>query len=162
MIKGLLIVGLLLMGDLMAYEIKVVEPQRESLFYETMLFNIAREGAQKADVSPVTPFYLEVVDSNNHPIGGLAGYEFYGSLLIDILWVDPNHRRKGIGSTLLQKAEEWAQEKNLRFIMLSTMEFWSAQKFYEKNGFSLEYVREGFEKGFKQYHLIKKIKPKRL
>ncbi len=140
------------------YEIKIVELEQETEFYGVILDKITTEAAQKTGLSKVKPFYLEIRDDNNKLIGGLAGYEFYGSLLIDILWVDPDHRKKGLGSRLLKKAEELAIKSHLKFITVASMEFWGCKSFYEKNGFTIEYIREGFAGDFKQYNFIKELK----
>ncbi len=59
------------------------------------------------------------------------------TLYIDDLCVDPSARRQGIASKLMDRAREYAKEKNCRMIMLNVWEFnGSALDFYEKYGFS--------------------------
>jgi dihydrofolate reductase len=58
------------------------------------------------------------------------------TLYIDDLCVDPNARRLGIGKLLINKAAEYAKEKNCSMLMLNVWEFnGGAVEFYEKLGF---------------------------
>lgn len=59
------------------------------------------------------------------------------TLYVDDLCVDPSARRQGIASKLMDRAKEYAKEKNCRMIMLNVWEFnESALDFYEKYGFT--------------------------
>ena len=51
-----------------------------------------------------TPIHIVEYDANGNVIGGILGGTYWGWLYIDILWVDENYRRKGIGASLLQEA----------------------------------------------------------
>lgn len=58
------------------------------------------------------------------------------TLYIDDLCVDPNYRRRGIARMLIDKAKEYAKQKNCLFLMLNVWEFnRSAVEFYESCGF---------------------------
>lgn len=126
-------------------------------FYHELLENISQESAQQNALDlPVQPIFLQAFHHKN-PIGGIAAFEFYGSIMIDILWVNPEFRNQGIGSKLLKEIEEIAQKKHLKFITVSTMSFWNVSKFYKKHGFRLEGERKGYAKNFSQFHYIKTI-----
>ena len=51
---------------------------------------------------------LNIVEYNESGdvIAGLIGGTYWGWMYVDILWVDEKHRNKGIGSKLLQEAEQ--------------------------------------------------------
>jgi GNAT superfamily N-acetyltransferase len=52
------------------------------------------------------------------------------------LMVDPNHRRQGIGSLLLNEAERYCWERDWRELRLETHGGWrAALAFYKKHGF---------------------------
>lgn len=125
--------------------------------YDYLVFQIGQEAARNTGLNQSSNITIELRNKENKIIAGMAGYEFYGSLVIDVLWVDSHYRKLGIGTTLLNKTEEIARSKNLSFISVSTMEWWNCKGFYEKNGFLLEFTREGFDKNYKQYHLIKRL-----
>jgi GNAT superfamily N-acetyltransferase len=124
---------------------------------ESLALKITEEASLKTGLKKVCNFGIEVTDENNKLIGGLSGYEFYGSLIIDILWIDPLYRKKTIGSLLLKKVDDLAKQRSIKFISVSTMEWWDCVNFYEKHGFKLEFIREGFDNGYKQYHLKKTL-----
>ncbi|MBW8308656.1 MAG: GNAT family N-acetyltransferase [Candidatus Paracaedibacteraceae bacterium] len=124
---------------------------------EHLALKITEEASLKTGLKKVCSFGIEVKDENNKLIGGLSGYEFYGSLVIDVLWIDPLYRKKTIGSLLLKKVDALAKQRNIKFISVSTMEWWDCVHFYEKHGFKLEFIRDGFDNGYKQYHLKKTL-----
>jgi ribosomal protein S18 acetylase RimI-like enzyme len=70
---------------------------------------------------------------------------------IDDFAVDARFRRRGVGRALMQKAVDWAKEKNLPGIMLETQDVnVPACRFYENFGFKLR----GFDT-----HLYKGLTP---
>jgi len=103
--------------------------------------------------------HLEVVakDANGKVLGGLYGYFFWAWLEIHILAVDEAQRKQGIGKSLIQKAEAVAIQKNTFKIRLNTFEF-QAPQFYERLGYKIVAVEEGFPEGSCTYHFHKMLK----
>ena len=132
-----------------------------SKFYNILLESIGSEAAEDFKTQKVAPLLLKATNSKNEVIGGLAAYFFYGSLLIDILWIKKEYRKRGIGSSLMKKAESIAIDKKLKMISVSTMGFWNNLDFYKKQGFQVEFIKKGFEKNLLQYHLVKQITDKK-
>lgn len=56
-------------------------------------------------------------------------------VFVEEMFVQPNIQRKGYGTMLLEKVEEYIREKGLAGITLSTNRYAPAPKFYAKNGF---------------------------
>ena len=83
---------------------------------------------------PNEKFYFEAQEN-----GKLAGYvacEYAaGVLYISTLIVGETFRRRGIGRTLLQKAEEYGKDLGAHTIWLKTGKNWPENKFYEKLGY---------------------------
>ena len=67
-------------------------------------------------------------------IGGLWGSIALDWLQIELLFVPEEQRGKGLGSTLIQAAEDAASEKGCRGVWLDTFSF-QAKGFYEKLGY---------------------------
>jgi GNAT superfamily N-acetyltransferase len=66
--------------------------------------------------------------------GGLTGSSYYDWLFVKWLWVAEPYRRQGIGSALLDRAEQVARERNVGAVYLDTFTF-QAPNFYEKHGY---------------------------
>ncbi len=68
-------------------------------------------------------------------VGGLVGKTFYNWLYVDLVWVQEECRRSGIGSRVMKAAERRARERKLNGIYLWT-ESWQAPLFYTKLGYT--------------------------
>jgi ribosomal protein S18 acetylase RimI-like enzyme len=62
-----------------------------------------------------------------------------------------------VAKKLIHAAEELALERKSTFMTVSTMD-WEALPFYQKIGYEIEFVREGFEKDSKMFFLRKNLK----
>ncbi len=87
-------------------------------------------------------------------IGGLIGLTYWDWLYIDRLWVDTVHRSKGIGTKILETAEQEARLRGCLGVYLNTHDFQNVA-FYEKRGFKIEGEIKDFPKGYSRYLLAK-------
>ena len=67
-------------------------------------------------------------------IGGLVGETAREALAINLLWISPAHRHRGLGATLLARAEAEAAARGCRLAWLDTYDF-QARPFYERRGY---------------------------
>lgn len=74
-------------------------------------------------------------DAHGHLVGGLLGQIRVHWLHVDILVTAPGHRRSGLGSELMARAERVARQHACVGLWLDTFEF-QAPGFYEKLGFT--------------------------
>ncbi len=65
---------------------------------------------------------------------GLKGKIEYSWLFVDWLWVSPTNRGSGLGSRLLRRGEEVAQEKGCTGVFLGSFTF-QAPDFYKRQGY---------------------------
>ena len=79
---------------------------------------------------------LSVRDDDGALLAGLSADFHWHCMYLDVLWVEPQHRKKGLGSSLLRQAERIAMERPCEVIYLSTFQF-QAPEFYAKHGYSL-------------------------
>jgi GNAT superfamily N-acetyltransferase len=103
------------------------------------------------------PAEAYAVDDSGTLIGGCVGStaDVWHWLIIDTMWVDPSHRRQGIGRELLGDVERQARERGCRWAKLNTWEF-QAPGFYERLGYEV-YGREiDFPPGHVN-HLMRKV-----
>lgn len=88
-------------------------------------------------------------------IGGLIGYVDWGRwLYIDVIWVDANYRKRGIGQYLIEVAEQKAIKKRIKRARLYTFDF-QALSFYKKLGYTVYGELEDFPEGHTAYYLKK-------
>ena len=73
-------------------------------------------------------------------VGVLQAYSAFAEIYVDDLWVEPEHRKQGIGRALLKALEIQFKGKGYNNINLVTSQF-QAIDFYKKCGFEIEFVR---------------------
>ena len=103
-----------------------------------------------------TPLNIVEYDDKGEIIGGILGGTYWGWLYVDILWVHESHRRKGIGTKLLQKAESEARDRGCHHVHLETMS-WQAPEFYKKHGYELTATLPDLPVGHQKYLLTKAL-----
>ena len=87
-------------------------------------------------------------------IGYLHGNIVWHWLYIDLLWVQPEFQKSGIGMALMLEAEQHARAQKLTGIHLTTQD-WQAEGFYKKLGYE-EFSRfENFPPGYQRIGLRK-------
>jgi GNAT superfamily N-acetyltransferase len=101
-------------------------------------FNFATTGIYDARLLVVL-----LRDDAGRIYAGLSGHTWGGVAEVRFLWVDAAKRHTGVGSQLLQAAEEEARSRGCNKVVLSTHSF-QAPDFYRRHG----YVFAG---GFSEY-----------
>lgn len=128
----------------------------DSSHREIILTELNNQAEITKKLSPMTPFAFSYFDDQNNFIAGIEGYDIYGGLYIDLLFVNNEHRKNGYGTKLVGKAIEFGTGLGCRFAYLSTMDF-EAKPFYQKLGFEIEYIRQGYHNDSSMYYLKKQL-----
>lgn len=102
------------------------------------------------------PLQFVVRDDAGHIVGGLVGVTRWQWLYVAKLWLDERLRGRGLGTTLLQMAEDEARRRGCIGASLDTFEH-QARPFYEKLGWELFGTLEGYPAGTRQYFLRKTL-----
>lgn len=124
---------------------------------ENVLFEgVVQAAAAAKGMSRICPFAFFIRDSHKAILAGAKGVSLYGCLYVDMLWVAPDIRHKGVGSQLIDACEKLGRKRNCTFVSLTTMD-WEALPFYQKLGYEIEFVRKGYEKNSKMYLLRKNL-----
>jgi len=89
-------------------------------------------------------------------VGGVHGSITEDSMYIGWLVVDEEYKGNGVGKNLMYKIEEKARELNVYSINLGTTEF-QAEKFYDKLGYKIVFMKENDPRGYKSYSMVKKV-----
>ena len=102
---------------------------------EAILTPLRAYNASKAGPTVSEQIALLVRDDNDEILGGLYGRVFYQWFFIELLSVPELARGQGMGSKLMQMAEDLARERCCVGLWLDTFEF-QAPGFYKKCGYS--------------------------
>ena len=105
------------------------------------------------------PINIVEYDDNGNIVGGIIGGTYWGWMYIDILWVDGDHRRRGIGTRLLHEAEKEALKRGCHHVHVDSMS-WQAPEFYKKHGYEVIGILPDIPEGNQKYLLIKDLQKK--
>ena len=89
-------------------------------------------------------------------VAGVFGTAYWGKLHIRILWVHPDWQSKGLGSRLMDWAEERGKELGCTSVMVDTMSF-QAPRFYAQRGYRQFGLSEGYEGGASRHYFEKAL-----
>jgi len=144
----------------MKFFVSVEESYRQQILDELIVYN--QEHGQTPyfksgkNITPKKPFGVYCLEENEQFLGGAVVYERFDWLYVDILFLNPNSRKHGLGSQLLAEIQRIAQEKDCVGINLETWDF-QARAFYEKNGFEVCGKIEDYPRGNTLYNMIKRV-----
>ena len=99
---------------------------------------------------------ISLRDEAGRLLAGLYGWTWGGSAFVDLLWVDEQWRRTGLGSRLLTSAEEEARSRGCTQVLLSTHTF-QAPDFYAARGYRETGRFADYPAGGAQIHLAKAL-----
>jgi GNAT superfamily N-acetyltransferase len=91
-------------------------------------------------------------------VAGLFGWTWGGCCEVRFLWVHEQRRGQGYGTQLLLTAEQEAAARGCLLITLDTHQF-QAPAFYQKHGYEVFGVLDGYPLGYKKYCLRKPLAP---
>lgn len=94
---------------------------------------------------------LESINGNDVPVGFTQLYPTFSSVravknwILNDLYVDAQHRKKGVGEKLIEAAMQFAKDDNATYVQLETAaDNYNAQRLYESIGFVKQQPEEGF------------------
>lgn len=111
---------------------------------------------QKKNMGRIKTFGIFAKDALGTVLGGVTGFNIYGSMYVDMLWIKEDLRSHGLGKKLMTEAEKLGRQRNCTFATLTTMD-WEALPFYQKLGYEIEFIREGYANNSKMYLLRKSL-----
>jgi GNAT superfamily N-acetyltransferase len=114
---------------------------------EIYAFNVEATGS--SDGRMLT---LRAVDGAGRLVAGLSGWTWGGCAYVDVLWVSTEHRRQGLGTRLMDAAEQEAVARGCTLIVLSTHSF-QAPDFYRARGYVQTGRTNDYPVGHAQIHL---------
>lgn len=130
------------------------DPAHVKALYSLLLaFNNAASGS----IYDGRPLVISVTHpESGEVLGGLYGATGYGYLHVDMLLVPESLRRTGVGSRLMQQAEDEAVRRGCHGSYLDTFDF-QARGFYERIGYSVFGQIDGMPPGHTRFFLCKSL-----
>ncbi len=113
-------------------EAEIQAPIHNAILDELMEYNKSQVGAYERK-----PFSIYIKDTYGKVIAGLTGVALVNyDCLVNIVAVDPAHRRQGYGRQIFSALDTFATEQKCTNIRLETADF-QARGFYEKMGYQM-------------------------
>ena len=97
-----------------------------------------------------------VRDVDNRMVAGICGNTWGDCLEIRQFWVEEARRKQGLGTKLLEAAEQEARRRGCGQVLLMTFSF-QAPAFYAKHGFEVVAVVDNHPRGHKNMLLRKHL-----
>jgi GNAT superfamily N-acetyltransferase len=93
-------------------------------------------------------------------VAGFVGLAYFGWLDVQALWVSESERGTGLGSRLLNAAEQQAVSMGARFALVDTFS-WQAAPFYAKQGYvefgRLDHFPQGSSRTYMKKTLVAEV-----
>ncbi|MEF9952045.1 MAG: GNAT family N-acetyltransferase [Clostridium sp.] len=129
--------------------------ESEQVINEIVNYNLSKVPKTQEDAF----IYINrvILNSEGKIIAGINSRMYcWNCLYIDVLWIDKDYRKQGLGSIILKEVETTAKEKGCYLIHLDTFDF-QAKDFYIKNGYKVFGVLDECPKDHKRYFMSKII-----
>src|SRR5262249_36096623 len=97
-----------------------------------------------------------VRDDQQRLCAGIKGWTWCGSGYISALWVHEHLRGQGVGTQLLQAAEQEARTRGCHQVVLDSYSF-QAPGFYQKHGYEVFAILEDHPRNHRNYYLRKRL-----
>ncbi|MDO8124095.1 MAG: GNAT family N-acetyltransferase [Candidatus Hermodarchaeota archaeon] len=105
--------------------------------------------------NPRIQINLIIKNAEGQVIGGLNGGSILKALYIDQLWIDERYRGQGYGKELMMVAEGIARKEGCISSLAMVYSF-QAPEFFQKLGYEIFGVSDGYPKPIKEYYFVKK------
>lgn len=108
------------------------------------------------NIDEVKSIGVFVSNAQGKKLAGLTGSTSGNWLRIDMLWVSEAMRGQGVGSQLMQAAEEEARRRGCLYAQVDTVSF-QARPFYEKLGYTLRFSLDHYPRHHQRHYLSKAL-----
>jgi GNAT superfamily N-acetyltransferase len=128
---------------------------------DTASRSVIQQGLFDANVKVTGDGHFDAVcvtarDANANVIGGVVGEAYWGWVNFTAVWVHPEHRRKGIASTMLKQAEAQAVRLGYTQAYLDTFSF-QVPDLYRRAGYEVFGQLDNFPAGVHRLFMRKSL-----
>lgn len=121
------------------------------------LGNLIRSYNQsKREPSKSEPLNIYVEDEQGNLLAGMSAETFGNWLEIEYLYVSEDLRGQGIGSEILNRAEQEARERKCKYSFVNTFQF-QAPDFYKKHGYKEVFALKEYPYTGERYYYTKDL-----
>jgi ribosomal protein S18 acetylase RimI-like enzyme len=107
---------------------------QERAIAQQLIDEVDRFNVEKTGIADARELLVTEIGDEGELVGGVYGWSWGGTCWIEALWVRGDTRRSGLGSRLLDAAEEIARSRGCSQVALDTHSF-QAPDFYRRHGF---------------------------
>jgi GNAT superfamily N-acetyltransferase len=126
-------------------------PAEESALVDA---GLGQANASSAPLHEVRPLSCFVRSAEGAVVGGAIGRTWGLCCELQQLWVEPAHRRIGLGSLLVRRFEERAESRGCRTFYLETFSF-QAPASYRSLGYEARLTLRGFGAGIAKHVMVR-------
>ncbi|MCP4204625.1 MAG: GNAT family N-acetyltransferase [bacterium] len=137
------------------FEITVSESPRPELVARLQA-GLTEHARSFVDAPGFQSLSVFAADAEGDLAGGTAGKVNWNWLSVNLLWVAAAHRRRGLGSLLLERIEAEARRRGCRHSHLDTFTY-QARAFYESNGYAVFAALDDYPTGHSRLFLRKDL-----
>lgn len=123
---------------------------------EEIFDNLKEYNLSKLEYSEIVPIGIFKENKDGKKQAGLIGETFGNWLFIKYLWVRSELRGNGIGTKMLQAAENEAKLRGARYVFVDTFDF-QAPEFYLKHGYKQVFELSEYPKTGKRHYYKKEL-----
>lgn len=136
------------------YNISQLEAGQNSEWREAVRQGLYQHNREQVGSREFVELALIVRNEDDRVVGGVLGGSIWGWMLIEVLWVDKELRGQGLGTLLLDQAEQIARQRGCGYVILETFSF-QALAFYQKRNYQIYGQLDDFPAGHSRYSLKK-------
>jgi ribosomal protein S18 acetylase RimI-like enzyme len=136
--------------------IKIVQEKLSEELKQKVCQGFDEHAIQETGLNEFGDYFAFIAKKNNDILGLVSYRPFWGAMHIKYMWIAEKHRKKGIGTKLMNKALKFGSEEGFRYVFLETMSF-QAPLFYQKLGFKIDFVRANLSHNISFYYLSKDL-----
>ena len=126
-------------------------PPQEGCLVDAGLAASNESAARLDDVAPLSCFARA---PSGLVVGGAIGRTWGACCELQQLWVEPVHRRQGIGAQLVKEFERHAESRGCHTFYLETFSF-QAPALYRSLGYEMKLELTGFAPGIVKYIMVR-------
>lgn len=136
------------------FHISQLEPDQHPAWRETIRQGLYQHNREQVGSREFVELALVARNEAGEVVGGVLGGSIWGWMLVETVWVAKELRGHGLGTALLDQAEQVARQRGCGHTILETFSF-QALSFYQKRGYLIYGQLDDFPPGHCRYSLKK-------